>query len=257
MGTLVLDDPSNGTTADANLVANNNIALKAVINGGIDNSNIAAAGVANIDPTKLSLPSDAAKYLNGVGAFVTLSTPATVATTIAGLGTAADGKVGGLRLGATPFDFLGLVYDATYGKWVSQPFEVCSTQFASTGTTATGDFTAFDATIAHKAFTDAPLVLQLRFIGRLNCTGGGNTCGISVAGTAYTDGDTAAGSTATVVLLAKANYTTTTYKDTGWVAGPVMATPETMMNTLLQLTTAGGGAANVSLYGKLIGRWVG
>lgn len=45
---------------------------------------------------------------------------ATTATTVAGLGTGTDGKVGRLRLGSSPYDFISLVYDATYGKWVSE-----------------------------------------------------------------------------------------------------------------------------------------
>jgi microcystin-dependent protein len=46
VGTLVLTDPVNGTTVDAALHANNNTALKAVVNGGIDNSNVSgSAGI--------------------------------------------------------------------------------------------------------------------------------------------------------------------------------------------------------------------
>lgn len=42
MGTLSLTDPVNGTTADASVIANNNAATKTVVNGGIDNTNLAA-----------------------------------------------------------------------------------------------------------------------------------------------------------------------------------------------------------------------
>lgn len=52
MGTLTLTDPVNGTTADAALIANNNSAIKTVVNGGLDNTNIAAG--AAIDPSKIS-----------------------------------------------------------------------------------------------------------------------------------------------------------------------------------------------------------
>jgi hypothetical protein len=40
-------------------------------------------------------------------------------TTISGLGTATDGKIGMLRVGSTPYEFITVVYDATYAKWVS------------------------------------------------------------------------------------------------------------------------------------------
>lgn len=42
MGTLSLTDPVNGTTADASLIASNNSAIKTVVNGGIDNTNISS-----------------------------------------------------------------------------------------------------------------------------------------------------------------------------------------------------------------------
>ena len=66
MGTLALTDPTNGTTADASLVANNNTAIKAVVNGGIDNGNISVS--AGIAASKLSgYPTDSTKYLRGDG----------------------------------------------------------------------------------------------------------------------------------------------------------------------------------------------
>jgi len=47
MTTLTLTDPVNGQVADANQIASNNSAIKTVINGGIDNSNVAtSAGIA-------------------------------------------------------------------------------------------------------------------------------------------------------------------------------------------------------------------
>ncbi len=42
----------------------------------------------------------------------------TIAATVAGLGTPAAGKAGMLRVGSTPFDFMMVVYDATYAKWI-------------------------------------------------------------------------------------------------------------------------------------------
>lgn len=43
MGTLSLTDPQNGTTADATLIANNNAAIKTVVNGGIDPTNLSSS----------------------------------------------------------------------------------------------------------------------------------------------------------------------------------------------------------------------
>lgn len=51
MGVIVLSDPVSGTLADATVIANNNSAIKAAINGGIDNNNFAAGKI--FDPSKL------------------------------------------------------------------------------------------------------------------------------------------------------------------------------------------------------------
>lgn len=52
MTTLTLTDPVNGTVADANTIASNNAATKTVVNGNIDNANLASA--AAIAATKLA-----------------------------------------------------------------------------------------------------------------------------------------------------------------------------------------------------------
>jgi hypothetical protein len=53
LGTLSLTDPANGTTADASLIADNNAAIKTVVNGGIEDSNI--ADDAAIDASKIAV----------------------------------------------------------------------------------------------------------------------------------------------------------------------------------------------------------
>lgn len=70
MGSLTLTDPVNGTTADASLIATNNAAIKTVVNGGLDNSNIAAD--AAIAPSKFaSFPNNSSKVLLGDGTWGT------------------------------------------------------------------------------------------------------------------------------------------------------------------------------------------
>lgn len=53
MPTLVLTDPVNNTITDANVISNNNTAIKNIINGGITNDNI--SGSAAIQYAKLNL----------------------------------------------------------------------------------------------------------------------------------------------------------------------------------------------------------
>lgn len=56
----------------------------------------------------------------------TWDTPTIVATSKAGLGTGWDGKNGVLRLGSTPYQFIYVTWDATYGKWISREDTVWS-----------------------------------------------------------------------------------------------------------------------------------
>ena len=52
-----------------------------------------------------------------------------VATTVAGLGAGQDGKIGLIRAGSTPFEFVQVMYDSTYGKWVSPQIFVGHSQY--------------------------------------------------------------------------------------------------------------------------------
>src|SRR3954465_11777658 len=89
MATLTLTDPTNNTTADATVISSNNTAIKALVNGGLQNDNIASN--ASISYSKLALtgavvnadlagsiaaskfsgyPADATKALVGDGTWV-------------------------------------------------------------------------------------------------------------------------------------------------------------------------------------------
>lgn len=105
-----------------------------------------------------------------------------IANTIAGLGSVSDGKQGLLRLGATPYEFLGLVYDSTYGKWVSDPMSIGIVADASSaGDSGTGAWKIVTAGAGNtflgcailplKSHTDAGLSLQLRVAGDMKRTG--------------------------------------------------------------------------------------
>jgi hypothetical protein len=146
------------------------------------------------------------------------------AATVAGLGTPADGSRGLLRAGASPYEFLGLQYDATYAKWVSPlgfgPFGFVST-FTSTSTSyvAVSDASVRRAHIANfKDLYDAGLRLQVWNECDFHNTGAGNTAFIAVAMFEYSSGDptvTQVGSTVGGEITVVG--TTHTYKTSGWV----------------------------------------
>lgn len=83
---------------------------------------------------------------------------AVVASTVAGLGTPGPGQIGQLRIGASPYDFVSLTYDDTYGKWVSPVFTVAA---GGGGTVTASGVVAVGALKNYKAHTDAGLRLML------------------------------------------------------------------------------------------------
>jgi hypothetical protein len=88
-----------------------------------------------------------------------------VEDTVAELGPKIHGQPALLRVGPTPFEFVALVYDSTYGKWVSQPMRAWA-QAGVVTTTSTG-YTGFGSTgtypvVPHyKTAYDAGLRLQV------------------------------------------------------------------------------------------------
>jgi hypothetical protein len=117
---------------------------------------------------------DAAQIANGFQAiqdYLNALEGATVASTVAGLGGGAAGQIGMLRLGLTPFDFVVLVYDSTYGKWVSQPLSF-HTPVAG-GTALSGgraDYVTAAGPILYNAavMTAAGLTVQVRHAALLS-----------------------------------------------------------------------------------------
>jgi hypothetical protein len=99
---------------------------------------------------------------------------AAVATTIGGLSTAANGRIGRLRLGSTPFDFLTVIYDSTYAKWVSEA-ELLPLNEDAISTNATTYAGAAEIAVPVKwaDYDAAGLKPQVRWRGQLQIVGGG------------------------------------------------------------------------------------
>lgn len=74
-----------------------------------------------------------------------------------------------LRVGSTPFDFIQLVYDGTYGRWVSSTFDTGSQNQASITEMATtyGALNATAMDYVHVFAYDATYAAGLRLQGRL------------------------------------------------------------------------------------------
>lgn len=150
MGTLSLTDPVNGNTADASVIATNNAAIKTVVNGGIDNTNIASG--AAIAASKLAnYPSDNTKFLNGSGAWTapvgTTTYRKTSSKTVNTTVTATDLFNSEFTIGAGVMGTNGTSRITAWGDWkqnsggaAGQPrFQLIfgGTTFIDTGVTAT------------------------------------------------------------------------------------------------------------------------
>lgn len=117
MGTLSLTDPVNGTIADASTIAANNAAIKTVVNGGLDNTNIASG--AAIAASKLAnYPADSSKALLGDGTWGTLGAASIPAGAIIQYGAASapsgwllcDGSTASRSTYSTLFGIIGTTY---------------------------------------------------------------------------------------------------------------------------------------------------
>ncbi len=146
---------------------------------------------------------------------------AVVATTVAGLGTGVDGVIGLIRAGASPYDFVNVVYDATYGKWVGPPglsAVTSGTAQTRTGATTYGGVTdSFIAYMPYKVFQTAGLIDQWRLICLLNCSGGATgSAAITLQG--FNAGGAIASLTATEFSVGTTTSATNVGVDGGWTA---------------------------------------
>lgn len=88
-----------------------------------------------------------------------------VATTVAGLGTGPDGATGLLQLGSSPYDFLLMVYDAAYGKWVSAAEQIATGWEVPAGNPGTSWYDLANPVIMEwSQYQAAGLNLQAKFV---------------------------------------------------------------------------------------------
>lgn len=81
MTVLTLTNPVPGTSADANMIASNNNAILAVINGGLDHNNL-LAGAGILFSQLNGYPADATKFARGDGTWAAASQVIAVVTTL-------------------------------------------------------------------------------------------------------------------------------------------------------------------------------
>lgn len=146
--------------------------------------------------------------------------PSRVATTVAGLGTGADGATGIVVCGTTPFDMIAVVYNAALTKWVSQPFQgvvMISTGLSANNTANTWQGAANGPVFPYGAMLTAGFSLQMRLTMTLGP--GTQTTDANVVLASAAAGAAMSANTADSVLITSTGAFVA--MDSGWVAAPV------------------------------------
>lgn len=192
--------------------------------------------------------------------------PSIVGSSIANLGAKVDGKTALLRAGSSPYEYIGLIYDATLGKWVSAKEAAAKPASSGNPTTTSTTYALVNTDYTrsvipnYKDLYNAGLRLQVWLMSDLKNSSGANTSFMALRLNELADGDTAAptqlGSTfGGEVSIASA---TATRKFSGWVDfDPGAPSKQHAEFWLMIKVTAGTGTYNNSDFSEAYYRFVG
>lgn len=167
------------------------------------------------------------------------------------------GSMALIRGGSTPYEFLALIYDATYGKWVSAatPLIMMGNTFTDTGTSYTSQLTQNSLMIGnilgYRALYDAGARLQFRLKGLLSNNGANNTFA-QLQGAEFSDGDTAATSIFTACEISNSG-TTGVFKVSAWTEPAGWTPADSHMRVVVQTKVAAGTGSYFQLFAEY--RW--
>lgn len=184
---------------------------------------------------------------------------ATVATTVAGLGTASDGKLGLIRAGSSPYEMVQLIYDATYAHWVSHPYPTTNDNLNGATTTNTAYVLVSSNGLQRvwlpwAVLNTAGLTWQFRLTGQVTATAG-NTTSAALQVFSGNIGSTAANQGANFATISTTS-TTTNVQDSGWVSLPGGLTVQDQLTVDLFIKVSAGTAAGIS-SGSISARLIG
>lgn len=156
-----------------------------------------------------------------------------------------DGQAALLRAGSSPYEYVSLVYDATYGKWVSAAFcaafAVKNSAITASNTTY-GNFSDAEVTRMYlpnfKALYDAGLRLQANVECQLN-TGDGSTAYAQAAVYEVSDGETNINLVGTAGEISVAAVTATYKFSSGWQDFGNMTLSKTAAFLIMQRKVSG------------------
>lgn len=171
--------------------------------------------------------------------------------------TEADGAMGLLRGGSSPYEFKAFIYDATYGKWVSQPIPLIfqGNTFNDTGTGYTSQITQNSLMIGnilgYRVFYDAGARLQFR-LKALLANSGANLTYAQLQGAEFSDGDTAATAVFTACEISSSGATGV-FKVSAWTEPAGWTPADSHMRVVVQTKVAAGTGNYFQLHAEY--RW--
>ena len=186
--------------------------------------------------------------------------PAVVASTVSGLGDVFNGKIGFLRAGASPYEFMVLYYDSALAKWVS-PAVTANPGGPGTNftTTSAAYVVVSDASVLrpsvpnYKDLYNAGLRLQIWFKADFQCNTTGQTAFIALTQYGYDDGD------ANVALLSATPGgelsqpgTAHAYHTSGWVTFDPAAPTKQHLNLITVVKSTGGAVGQYATVQTLL-----
>ncbi len=176
-------------------------------------------------------------------------------------GSPMDGDTLLVRAGSSPFDFMLMVYDATYGKWVSEEFTATTKTQPAVSTTSTAYVTVTAAALTRspwpwKTGNTAGLTLQVRVAGLLQIASGAATASVAVQVLSFDTGGTAATDGTQFAAATHTGDTNSTGVDSGWTALPGGLTPRDFIIFDLQTKTSSGAATASLRECNVLARWV-
>lgn len=256
-------------TLQANIAAGDALAVpKAVVDAAGDL--IVGSGPDAV--TRLAKGADGTWLSVAGGALVWAAAPAaaaSVATSVAGLGAGSAGKMGFLRMGVTPYEFLAVIYDATTGKWVSAPEVAQTIPHGATVTTSTsyvnvngsaGSITGESgsvlcAPLVWRALDAAGMKPQFRLRAKNFYSGNAShNAWVRIVYEAFDEG----GALSAVVAVAEYSTVSVSSSNTflgDWENIPVSWTVKDMMSPMLQIRNEFGSACAIG-NAVLEVRWV-
>lgn len=186
-----------------------------------------------------------------------------IATTVAGLGTAYDGKRGRLRLGSSPYQFIDLIYSSTYGNWVSEEKTLGSigASAAGNGGNWVASLTAGSNTpISNHAIRKmeailAGLTLQTRFVGQLASSVATSSMLLQTESFDMAVGGAPSLNGASLATIGSISSASAIGVDSGWLAASLNSTNE-IGGVSLILKNSGGSTSTGGVSGTFYYRWV-